>query len=81
VVSVEYWLIDSDSGNAQGCYLSLADALQAAELELEGQAIESLSLLGMRSHKREPKSERSPEPRHRLFVRFDLDITRGAVTP
>ena len=38
-MSVEYWLIDSESGNAQGCYLSLNDALRAAEIESQGQRI------------------------------------------
>ena len=74
-MSVEYWLIDSDSGNAQGCYLSLEDALLAAELEGAGQATHTLSLLGMTSHDRTPQSERGPEPAQRLFVRFDLGTT------
>lgn len=72
---MEYWLIDSDTGNAQGCYLSLGDALRAAEIEADGQAIETLSLLGMRSHEREPRNGRDPESAQRLFVRFDLGIT------
>ena len=61
-MSVEYWLIDAESGNAQGCYLSLDDALRAAEIEVEAQGapIQSLKLLGMRSHRREPQGRRSP---------------------
>lgn len=74
-MSIEYWLIDSASGNAQGCYTSLEDALKAAEIEADGKAIEPLSLLGMRSHKREPHTGRRPEPAQRLFVRFDLGFT------
>jgi hypothetical protein len=74
-MSVEYWLIDAESGTAQGCYLSLDDALQAAELELKGYGAETLSLLAMRSRKREPESERSPEPKQRVFVRFELGLT------
>ena len=72
---MEYWLIDSESGKAQGCYLSLDEALRAAEIESQGQAFPSLSLLGMRSHKREPHSDRTPEPPQRLIVRFDLELT------
>ena len=64
--------MDAESGNAQGCYLSLDDALRAAEIELEGWPATTLNLLGMRSQKRQPQSERGPEPRQRLFVRFDL---------
>ena len=75
-VSVEYWLVDAETGNAQGCYLSLDDALQAAEIELEGRPATTLNLLGMRTHTRQPERERSPEPRQRLFVRFDLGLTQ-----
>lgn len=74
-MSVEYWLIDSQTGKAQGCYLSLDDALRAAEIESGDQPAPGLSLLGMRSHKREPHSDRAPEPAQRLFVRFDLGLT------
>ena len=75
-MSVEYWLIDAENGNAQGCYLSLDDALRAAEIEVEAQGapIQSLKLLGMRSHRREPQGHRSPEPAQRVSVRFDLGI-------
>jgi len=72
---VEYWLIDAESGNAQGCYLSLDDALRAAEIEAASQSIDTLSLLAMRSHERQPQRDRSPEPEQRLFVRLDLGIT------
>ena len=78
---MEYWLIDSDSGNAQGCYLSLDEALLAAELEGAGQATQTLSLLGMTSHDRTPQSERGAEPAQRLFVRFDLGITAEDAIP
>ncbi len=74
-MSVEYWLIDTESGNAQGCYLSLDDALHAAEIEVEAHPLQTLSLLGMRSHARAVQSQRSPEPKRRLFVRFDLGLT------
>lgn len=76
-MSVEYWLVDAESGNAQGCYLTLDAALRAAEIELEGLPVTTLNLLAMRSHKRQPQNERSPEPRQRLFVRFDLGSMRS----
>ena len=74
-MGVEYWLIDSESGNAQGCYLSLDDALLAAEVEAQGPAPQPLSLLGMRSPERVSHGEREPQPAQRLFVRFDLGVT------
>ena len=75
-MSVEYWLIDAESGNAQGCYLSLADALEAAEVEIQDQPLHALSLLGMRSHARSARTEHAAEPKQRLFVRLDLGLTQ-----
>jgi len=74
-MSVEYWLIDAESGNAQGCYLSMGDALQAAEIEIQDRPLQTLSLLGMRSHVRSSPTERIPEPKQRLFVRLELGLT------
>lgn len=75
-MSVEYWLIDAESGNAQGCYMSLADALEAAEIEIQDQPLHTLSLLGMRSQARAARTEHAAEPKQRLFVRLDLGLTQ-----
>jgi hypothetical protein len=77
-MSVEYWLIDAESGNAQGCYMSLADALEAAETEIQDKPLHTLSLLGMSSHARSARTERAPEPKQRLFVRLDLGLTQDS---
>ena len=73
---MEYWLLDAQSGNAQGCYPSLDEALHAAEIELDGQPNSTFSLLAMRSGKRDPQTKRRPEPKRRVSVRFDLDVTQ-----
>jgi hypothetical protein len=75
---VEYWLVDAESGNAQGCYLSLDDALQAAEMELKGESGKALSVLAMRESEPEAGPEGSPETSGRLFVRFALGTTDEA---
>ena len=75
-MSVEYWLIDAESGNAQGCYMSLADALEAAEIEIQDRPLQALSLLGMNSRVRTVQTERAPELKQRLFVRLDLGLTQ-----
>jgi len=76
-MSVEYWLIDTESGNAQGCYLSLDDVLRAAETEADSQPVRALAVLGMTSHERRLPSERTPEAKQRVFVRFDLGLTQN----
>lgn len=75
-MSVEYWLVDAESGKAQGCYASLGDALEAAESEVRDQPLHTLSLLAMRSRARTARTERAPEPKQRLFVRLDLGLTQ-----
>jgi hypothetical protein len=80
-MSLEYWLVDVESGNAQGCYLSLDDALRAAEIEAHSQPVQTLSLLGMRSPERTLQNERNPATEQHVFVRFDLGLTQEQSQP
>ena len=68
---MEYWLIDTASGHAQGCYLNLDDALLAAEVEVQNPEHRPLSVLCVRSVPRESLSTRTAlsEP---VFVRWDV---------
>lgn len=77
---MEYWLIDTESGNSQGCYRSLDEALHAAEAEVEAQTVGSLSdlsLLATRSRGRLPQSERTPELKRLAFVHLKLGFDRA----
>ncbi len=73
---MEYWLVDAESGNAHGCYLTLHDALEAAETQAAGQSVDTLRLLAMTKHERAPQSQRGVEPKRRAFVRFDLGMIK-----
>ena len=47
---MEYWLIDVESGNGQGCYDSVDEALRAVASEIQangGQPIDALGLIAM----------------------------------
>ena len=47
---MEYWLIDIESGNGQGCYRSVDEALRAVVEEIQangGQVIDELGLIAM----------------------------------
>ena len=75
-MSLEYWLVDAESGNAQGCYLTLDEALRAAEFEAESQPVQSLRLLGMTSDEPTLQNEGDSETSPRLFVRFNIGLTQ-----
>ena len=74
---MEYWLVDVETGNAQGCYESIDDALEAIELEARDRpTVDRLTLLAMRTQVRQHAAGQAL-PEQRAFVQLRIGLSEG----
>ena len=75
---MEYWLIDVDTGNAQGCYDSLDDALEAIEVEdREQRPTDRLAVLATKTTARHDADDAPAAPRRRAFIQLAVGMSSG----
>jgi len=74
---MEYWLIDIDTGNGQGCYSNTDQALRAVVDEIranDGQSIEALGLIAMGGYEGGREVWRGKDLVKRALERYPLDV-------
>jgi len=77
---VEYWLIDVESGNGQGCYGNIDEALRAVVDEIQangGQPLNTLGLIAIGGYEGGREISRGRELAKRALLRYPLSSSPG----